>query len=119
MLAFCNSTSEEVWVAYMFYSPNDCGGEGGNWQTIGWYAAGPGQCTTVYENSLGDVNNRYWYFYAQNASGSTVWAGPISVYVTNEAFNHCYAIGTSASWIAGYRLLDVGDYDDFTVTLTA
>jgi hypothetical protein len=37
-------------------------------------------------NSLGDVNNRYWYFYAQNADGSLVWAGPISVYVSNEAF---------------------------------
>lgn len=25
----------------------------------------------------------------------------------------------TASWIAGYRLLDVGDNDDYTVTLTA
>jgi hypothetical protein len=37
MLAFCNSTNDEVWVAYMFYSPDTCGGEGGDWQTIGWY----------------------------------------------------------------------------------
>ena len=32
----------------MFYSPDTCGGEGGDWQTIGWYAAAPGQYTTVY-----------------------------------------------------------------------
>ena len=30
----------------------------------------------------------------------------------------CNGIGTTAAWIAGYRLLDVGDYDDYTVTLT-
>ena len=117
MLAFCNSFTEDVWVAYMFYSPDTCGGEGQNWQTIGWFRASPGQCTTVYGNSLGDVNNRYWYFYAQNASGSAKWSGPIDVDVTNEAFNHCYGIGNTQSWVAGYRLLDVGDYDNFTVTL--
>jgi hypothetical protein len=28
MLTFCNSYTEELWVAYMFHSPDDCGGEG-------------------------------------------------------------------------------------------
>jgi hypothetical protein len=28
MLAFCNSYSEDIWVAYMFWSPDTCGGEG-------------------------------------------------------------------------------------------
>lgn len=118
MLAFCNSYTEELWVAYMFYSPGDCGGEGDNWQTIGWFAIAPGACATVYANDLDDVNNRYWYFHAENADGSVFWAGPIGVYVTDEAFNHCYGIGTTTSRIAGFRLLDVGDNDDYTVTLT-
>jgi uncharacterized membrane protein len=86
MLAFCNGFHEEVWVAYMFYSPDTCGGEG-NFQTIGWFAIAPGQCATVYANDLDDVNNRYWYYYAESASGST-WSGPVQVYVTDEAFNH-------------------------------
>jgi uncharacterized membrane protein len=118
MLRFCNSVREEVWVTYMFYSPDTCGGEGGGWQTIGWFPMAPGQCTTVYGNSLDDVNNRYWYYHAENGDGTIVWAGPIGVYVTKQAFNHCYGIGTTSSRIAGFRILDVGDYDDFTVTLT-
>ena len=48
MLAFCNSYPERLWVAYMFWSPNDCGGEGGDWQTIGWFPIEPGACVTVY-----------------------------------------------------------------------
>lgn len=118
MLAFCNSYPQDVWVAYMFYSPDACGGEGENWQTIGWFHIVPGACVTVYSNSLGDVNNRYWYFYAENAGASVVWAGPIRVYVTDEAFNHCLGIGTTTSRVVGFRILDVGDNDDFTVTLT-
>src|SRR5262249_50848126 len=102
---------------YMFRSPNDCGGEGGGWQTIGWFGIAPGSCATVYANDLDDVNNRYWYFYAENDSGTYVWAGDIPVYVTDEAFNHCIAIGTTQSRIVNYEKFDVGDNDDFTVNL--
>ncbi len=116
MLAFCNHFHEEVWVAYMFYSPGTCGGEG-NFQTIGWYAMAPGQCVTVYANSLGDVHNANWYYYAESASG-TVWNGPVQVYVTNTPFNHCFGVGTSQSRIVGYRLLNVGSNSSFTLTLT-
>jgi uncharacterized membrane protein len=118
MLAFCNSYSEDIWVAYMFWSPDTCGGEGQAWQTIGWYHVSPGQCVTVYENSLGDVDNRYWYFYAKNADATFVWSGPVNVYVSHQAFNHCLGIGTSAEFIVGFQLLDVGDNDNFTMTLT-
>ena len=118
MLAFCNAYTQRLWVAYMFWSPNDCGGEGGNWQAIGWFAMEPGSCVTVYANDLDDVNNRYWYFYAENDDRSTFWAGDVEVYVTDEAFNHCLKIGTTTSRIVGFRQFDVGDNDDFTMTLT-
>lgn len=120
MLAFCNGFTEGVWVAYMFYSPDDCGGDG-DWQTIGWFHVAPGQCTTVYGNSLDDVNNRYWYYHAENWDGTVFWAGPVGVYVTDKAFNHCMVGvvgGQGESRIAGFRILDVGDNDDYTVTLT-
>jgi uncharacterized membrane protein len=117
MLAFCNGHNQRVWVAYMFRSPNACGGEGGGWQTIGWFAMEPGSCVTVYANTLGDVNNRYWYYHAENDDSSIEWAGPIPVYVTDEAFNHCLSIGTTNSRVVGFRQIDVGDNDDFTVTL--
>ena len=109
MLAFCNSYTERLWVAYMFWSPDACGGEGGNWQTIGWFAMEPGSCVTVYANDLDDVNNRYWYYHAENDAATTVWAGPTQVYVTDEAFNHCLNIGTTNSRIVGFRQIDVGE----------
>jgi uncharacterized membrane protein len=117
MLAFCNGTRQDVWIAYMFYSPEDCGGEGRDWQAIGWFQVGPGQCRTVYENDLDDVSNRYWCYYAQNADASLVWAGPYPVYVSNAAFNHCIGEARTDWWIAGFRLFDVGDADDFTMNL--
>ena len=117
MLAFCNGYTERLWVAYMFHSPDACGGEGGDWQTIGWFAMEPGSCVTVYANDLDDVHNRYWYFHAENDDASIVWDGPVPVYVTDEAFNHCLNIGTTNSRIVGYREIDVGDNEDYTVTL--
>ena len=119
MLAFCNHYSERVWVAYMFWSPDACGGGGGNWQTIGWLGIEPGSCATVYANDLDDVNNRYWYFYAQNDDQSGEWSGDIEVGVTDRAFNHCLNIGEPDERAVFYRLLDVGDNDDYTVNLVA
>jgi uncharacterized membrane protein len=117
-LHFCNSYRDHVWVAYMFWSPDACGGEGDNWQTIGWFGIAPGSCATVYANDLDDVNNRYWYFYSENDSRTYIWADNIPVYVTDEAFNHCIGIGTTTSRIVNYKQIDVGDYEDFTITLT-
>jgi uncharacterized membrane protein len=77
----------------------------------------PGSCTTVYANDLDDVNNRFWYFYAENDAVTVVWDGPHPVYVTDQAFNHCVNIGTTTSRIVGYREIDVDDNDDFTVIL--
>ena len=52
MLAFCNSYTERLWVAYMFWSPDACGGEGGNWQTIGWFLLIAGVLTGIHVFAL-------------------------------------------------------------------
>ena len=119
MLQFVNATDQHLWAAYMFYAPDACGGEGGDWQAIGWYHMSPGGSTIPYANDLEDVDNRYWCYYAENEDQSRVWAGPYTVYTPNngEAFNHCYKIGNTESRIIGMRLLDVGDYNEFTLTL--
>jgi len=120
MLKFVNGTGEDLWVAYMFFAQDTCGGEGGDWQAIGWFHMPPGGSTVPYANSLHDVNNRYWCYYAENGDRSRFWAGPYPVYVPADgsAFNHCYRIGNTESRIIGMRLFDVDDYDDFTMTLT-
>jgi hypothetical protein len=135
-LAFDNLTNEDIWVAYMFLSQDVCRGEGHDWQAIGWFhlpgvqahevphhAKGPSavgsNTRTVYANDLRNVNNRYWYYYAQNASGSVVWAGPVSVHVSNQAFNHCIGEGRTDWWIAGFRRLDLGSANNAVIYLTA
>ena len=118
MLEFVNNFSEDIWVVYMFYSPDTCG-DYDKFQAIGWYHIPPGQSSVPYQNSLSDVNNRYWYYYAQNWSGSVFWAGPYPVQVPADGspFNTCQGIGSTADRQIGLRQLDVDDYDDFTVNL--
>jgi uncharacterized membrane protein len=120
MLKFVNGTNQELWVAYMFHAPGECGGEGGDFLAIGWFHMPPFGSTVPYANNLNDVHNRYWHYYAENANRSQLWAGPYSVYVPDDgrAFNHCYKIATSTSRIIGMRLFDVGDSNNFTMTLS-
>lgn len=120
MLKFVNATGQDLWVAYMFLAQDVCGGEGGDWQAIGWFHMPPGGSTVPYANSLDDVNNRYWCYYAENGDRSMFWAGPYPVYVPADgsAFNHCYKRADTDSRTIGMRLFDVDDNDDFTMTLT-
>ena len=119
MLKFVNATDQDLWVAYMFLAQDVCGGEGGDWQAIGWFNMSPGGSTIPYANDLDDVGNRYWCYYAENVNRDRVWAGPYGVNVPEDGspFNHCYTVGSTNSRIIGMRLFDVGDNEDFTVTL--
>jgi uncharacterized membrane protein len=114
MLAMCNGYPVHLYVAIMFYSPETCGGDGGDFETMGWWSVAPGSCANVYANDLEDLN-RYWYYYAEADDGA-VWAGPWRAYVTDEAFNGCYGKGISTWYRVGMRELDIGDNDDFTLT---
>jgi uncharacterized membrane protein len=120
MLQFCNHYSKLVSVAYIFYEP-DCAEGPINlpWQSLGWFIINPGQCAIVYANDLHDVNNRYWYFYADSPDG-TVWSGDVVIMTPNVAFDRCIGDPLPSAedpHPRGFRLLDVGDYDDFTVNL--
>lgn len=120
MLKFVNNYTEDIWVAYMFYAPDVCG-DYQNFQAIGWYYIAPGQSSVPYANSLDDVNNRYWYYFAENGNRSVFWAGPYSVQVPDDGspFNTCKGIGSTVSRVIGMRQFDVDDYDDFTMSLHA
>jgi len=121
-LTLCNSYPAGVWTAIMFYSPETCGGEGGDFEMMGWWRIEPGACALVYANDLEDVN-QFWYFYAEADDGAH-WSGPYRANVSLNAFG-----GDQACWgvqrvVAGseyerigYREIDVGDNDDYTVNL--
>jgi len=120
-LTVCNSYPNTVWASIMFYSPETCGGEGGDFEMMGWWRINPGTCALVYANDLADLN-RFWYFFAHAADGA-FWAGPFGANVPRQAFGGdqaCWGLqkvsGTDIERI-GYRELDIGDHDDHTVTL--
>jgi uncharacterized membrane protein len=115
-LTLCNGYSSRISTAIMFYSPDTCGGEGQNFEMMGWWNIEPGSCARVYANDLEDLN-RYWFYFAHSSDGA-VWSGPYGASVPSEAFDQCYGIGVSPGEGIGFRLLDIGDNDDYTLTFT-
>lgn len=113
-LIFCNKYTAGVSVAILWYTPN-CP-DGGDWSKAGWYDLSPGQCTTVFNGDLDEVN-RYWGYYAEATDGA-FWAGDVTTDVPDRAFNWCINTGSSDSRQIGFRVLDVQDNDDYTVNLT-
>lgn len=55
-LVLCNSYPTTIQTSIMFYSPESCGGDGGNFEKMGWWRIAPGSCALVYANDLEDVN---------------------------------------------------------------
>ena len=117
-LVLCNGYPSGIWTSIMFYSPETCGGEGGDFEMMGWWRIAPGACALVYANDLEDVN-RFWYYFAQADDGA-VWAGPFTTGVPLHPFGgdqYCWGLGSSEPGInIGYRELDIGDNDDYTLT---
>lgn len=113
MLQFCNRHTQTLWVTIMFYHPN-CP-DGGDWEKKGWWGIAPGECNVVFGGDLDDLN-QYYCFYAE-ANDGVVWAGPYVRSVTNRAFDWCENVSSTDARDVGYRLLDIGDNDDYTVNL--
>ena len=118
-LRLCNGYTSRISTIIMFYSPETCGGEGGDFEMMGWWNLDPGMCALVYANDLADLN-RFWYVYADSPDGA-FWAGPFGATVpTDRSFGLCFRPsvgGASSSFQAiGFREIDIGDSDDFTLT---
>lgn len=117
-LTLCNSYPTGIWTSIMFYSPETCGGDGRDFEMMGWWRVNPGSCVLVYANDLEDVN-QFWYYYAEADDGA-FWAGPFAANVPFNAFGGdqwCFGSqSTTADLRIGYRELDIGDNDDYTLT---
>lgn len=75
------------------------------------------RCVVVFENDVDDVN-RYWYFYAEATDGAK-WAGDFPTFIKRVAFDHCDAPADTSMQSVGFRELDVGDADNYTLTFSA
>jgi hypothetical protein len=104
---FHNQHGTTIYVAFMRYDPDGCGGDG-NWQTKGWLKLAPGETKQGFRTS-----NRYAYYYAKATDG-TKWSGTNQagrsgpVYVYSSAFDSCVDIGsTGASDVVKMRRVEV------------
>ncbi len=114
-LTFSNQYPASVSISILWYSPG-CA-DGSDWELAGWYNLDNGQSMTVFFGDLEDIN-RYWYFNAE-ASDGAFWAGDVVHEVPFSAFDWCWNTGSTNEFSAGFREIDVGDNDDYTVTLVA
>jgi uncharacterized membrane protein len=116
MLRFCNAHTARIYVAISFADDEFCGGEGGGWRNRGWWAIDPGSCGQVHSGIVSNVN-RLWYYYAV-ADDGIEWRGDFPTYVMDpDAFDICDGLPSTQMVRLGFREFDVGDSDDFTMTL--
>jgi uncharacterized membrane protein len=115
MLKFCNSYHTTVNVAIMYLQRNCV--DGGDWIKKGWWVIGPGQCKVAYGGDLDDLN-RYYCYFAEALDGS-FWAGEIVRAVPPQRFEWCEHTASTDSRDVGFRVLDIGDSDNYTLTLIA
>lgn len=115
-LCFANSCPSTLWVAVMWWDPDSCQADGGDWATRGWWGVSPGGLvsTNVF------TNNRYFYFFAE-ADDGLIWAGPYGpVECTDAAFDSCQVIGSTADYLSlSMRQVDTGptEWDSVIVDL--
>ena len=114
---FSNQTSKPVFVAFQWYSPNDCA-ELGNWESAGWWKLLPGETKTVFGDDLQRVN-KYYYFHAESSDGTLVWAGPYWTCTPAFVFDWCHDLCDTnpLTRILGYREKDIGNYNNYTINL--
>ena len=119
MLQICSLYPKKLWVSIMYYEPSCSADFPGSapWERKGWWSLTPGQCKVVFAEDLADVN-RYFCYYAEASDSSAKWSGPYKRWVRDPVFTFCDGAGfTGPQYKIGYRLLDIEDYDDYTLTL--
>jgi hypothetical protein len=118
-IAFTNSYSTKVFVAYMrrdFNCQNECGDI---WDVLGWINLDPGET----ETRANPTTNRWFYYYAEAEDG-TVWSGSYVAEVSQALFEKCTCLGvivqngapTNPYHDVGFRVLDSQEFSGVTLT---
>lgn len=106
----CNGTQSLVGGAIGYRT-----GEG--WVTEGWWQIPANSCATLIE---GPLQSRYYYLYAEDASGGGRWAGNINMCVADNEFRitgveDCFARGFQR---AGFKEYDTGRQRSWMIQLS-
>jgi len=114
-LKFRNYYQSTVNVAVMYRDFSGGCDDYGGWATAGWWQVPRGQTVHVL-----NTTNRYVFFYADAADGTT-WTGTdANMYVpaNGDEFASCKDIGSTASELVGLDRIDLGStFSTHTVNL--
>jgi uncharacterized membrane protein len=116
-LHFCNKTNHSVSVAIGTLTGDcqpDCFAH-----TKGWWNIAPGSCKTPIGASLDTSGDTLYYYYAEDAYGST-WTGSFSLCIDPEnSFDFDDTQNSSCDGThKSFRRLTIGSKTDYTVSLT-
>ena len=105
----CNKTGYPVVVA-MGYKEDD------RWISKGWWHIAGGYCSEIIS---GDLENRYYYYYAEQVGFTGKWGGDASFCVSQNSFTivgdqNCESRGYERK---GFRTVDTGDSKSWTTSL--
>jgi hypothetical protein len=103
-----------VYVCFTYFKPN-CDNANSQFEKLGWWKLLYGQTAELMTGDL-TTGNEYYTFYADCTDGAT-WSGPYIRMVSDQVFDQCEFDDTGMTRSVGFRLLDVGDADDYTVQL--
>ncbi len=111
-LHFVNRYPRPVSICILWYNT----GCNPPWRKTGWWNVSSGGGVTPL---TGNLNNRFYYFYAESNDGAYWGDANRRIAVTNNAFNVCLDHIFQPNRIVPLREIDTGPYKDFTVNLTA
>lgn len=104
----------DLWVTFMYHAPDLCGGDG--YRQVGWYQVPPGGKTTVFN---GSAKFRYFAYHVVCPADGATWTGDIQGWASDSAYSLCHGDRCTPCRIVGFRLLHVGNFDNFTQPLVA
>lgn len=106
-LDIMNNSFDDVWVS-IGYVENDI------WYSEGWWKVQKQNKIRVYGKQL---SNRYYYFYAYQVTGSSIWEGKTPFCTPSTVFKLNSTNCGNAEY-AYYREIDVGSNKAYVIPLT-
>lgn len=109
-LRICNDTTSMIGVALGYRKE-------GTWVSEGWWQVPGETCASLIE---GDLANRYYYLYAEDADRGGQWRGEVAMCVSDSEFriegiDECFSRGLNRS---GFFEVDTDDKESWMVRLT-
>ena len=109
-LRVCNDTTSMIGVALGYRI-------GGEWISEGWWQVPGETCASLIE---GDLGNRYYYLYAEDADRGGQWRGEVAMCASDSEFKiegiqECFSRGYGR---IGFFEIDTDDKESWMVRLT-